>query len=218
MKTVVVLSGGLDSAVALAWACAQHQVVGCVSYWYGSKHNDREWEFAKLLAQLYKIEIVRIGLDFVADLFKSDLLQSGGEIPKGHYEDETMKSTVVPFRNGIMLSIAAGYAESIGAENIVIGNHFGDHAIYPDCRESFINAMRMAISNGTEKSIALSSPFCTYKKEDIVGLGVSLNVPFASTYSCYEGGEKHCGECGTCIERKEAFVKAGVKDPTEYLK
>jgi 7-cyano-7-deazaguanine synthase len=163
------------------------------------------------------VGLKRIGLDFIPNNFKSDLLLSGGDIPKGHYEHESMKRTVVPFRNGIMLSIAAGYAESIGAEQIAIGNHFGDHAIYPDCRKTFIEPMKLAIKEGTEKNITLLSPFCDLKKEDIVKIGEKLLVPMYMTYSCYNGSTDHCGECGTCVERKEAFKLAGVNDPTIYI-
>lgn len=218
MKTLVVLSGGLDSSVMLAQVMQSNDVIGCLTFWYGSKHNEREYQAACSIAQHYKVSLKRIGLDFIPDNFKSDLLLTGGDIPKGHYEHESMKRTVVPFRNGIMLSIAAGYAESIGAEQIAIGNHFGDHAIYPDCRKTFIEPMKQAIKEGTEKNITLLSPFCDLRKEDIVRIGQQLNVPMELTYSCYEGKEIHCGECGTCTERIEAFKLADVLDQTEYLK
>lgn len=217
MKTLVVLSGGLDSSVMLAHVMASNEVIGCLTFWYGSKHNDREYQAACAVTEHYKLNLKRVRLDFIADHFKSDLLLKGGEIPKGHYEDESMKRTVVPFRNGIMLAIAAGYAESIGAEKIAIGNHFGDHAIYPDCRKSFIHPMKQAIKQGTEKNIILHSPFCDLRKEDIVKIGFELGVPMHLTYSCYNGSSDHCGECGTCIERKEAFQLAGIKDPTIYI-
>lgn len=127
-----------------------------------------------------------------------------------------MKRTVVPFRNGIMLSIAAGFAESIGAECIVLGNHFGDHAVYPDCRQDFVEPMAQAIENGTYAKIKLVAPFTKVTKADIAKLGFNLKVPYEMTWSCYKGGEKHCGKCGTCVERIEAFQLAGVADPTEY--
>ena len=153
----------------------------------------------------------------MAENFKSDLLKTGGDIPEGHYADPSMKKTVVPFRNGIMLSIAAGYAESLDADAIVLGNHFGDHAVYPDCRVDFINPMKEAIEKGTYKGIKLLSPFDTIDKTEIARIGHALNFPFELTYSCYNGEDKHCGKCGTCFERKEAFQLAGIKDPTEYL-
>lgn len=217
MKSIVVISGGMDSAAALSWALNNgHQVVGLLSFWYGSKHNDREWQSAQKIAERYNLPIKRCRLDFVADTFKSDLLTSGGEIPTGHYADPSMKKTVVPFRNGIMLAIAAGYAESLEAEAVVLGNHFGDHAIYPDCRKDFVDPMASAIANGTYAKIKLISPFCSMSKTDIAKLGHDLKTPFEDTYSCYNGEEIHCGLCGTCYERKEAFKDAGLIDPTEY--
>jgi 7-cyano-7-deazaguanine synthase len=150
------------------------------------------------------------------ELFESDLLQSGGAIPEGHYEAENMKQTVVPFRNGILLSIAAGFAESVGAEGLVIAAHSGDHAIYPDCREEFMKPMAEAITAGTYADLEVLRPFIHLRKEGIAALGASLGIDFSLTWSCYKGGEIHCGKCGTCVERKEAFEKAGLEDPTEY--
>jgi 7-cyano-7-deazaguanine synthase len=216
MKVIVVLSGGMDSATALAWAKNCHEVVGSISFEYGSKHNAREWEAARKICSYFGVESNRVALDFIAREFKSDLLKTGGDVPEGHYADPSMKRTVVPFRNGIMLAIAAGYAESVGAEALVLGNHYGDHAIYPDCRKSFIEPMAKAIEQGTYAQIQLLSPFCDVDKTEIVRQGVVMGVPYALTYSCYNGRDKHCGKCGTCVERKEAFQLAGVADPTEY--
>jgi len=217
MKLISVLSGGMDSTAALA-LCHDHghDIIGAISFWYGSKHNDKEWESAQKIAQHYNVPIQRARLDFVAETFKSDLLKRGGEVPEGHYADESMKRTVVPFRNGIMLSIAAGYAESLGAEGIILGNHFGDHAIYPDCRKDFIDPMAKAIEMGTYAKIKLLSPFWDLGKHDIARIGTDLKVPFELTWSCYKGGENHCGKCGTCVERIEAFNLSGVNDPTVY--
>jgi 7-cyano-7-deazaguanine synthase len=153
----------------------------------------------------------------MADLFASDLLKSGGDIPDGHYEEQTMKQTVVPFRNGIMLAIAAGLAESHGAEGLVIAAHAGDHAIYPDCREPFMQAMADAMKSGTYAGIQLLRPFIATDKTGIAALGSKLGVDYSLTWSCYKGGDTHCGTCGTCVERREAFLLAGVADPTEYL-
>jgi 7-cyano-7-deazaguanine synthase len=149
-------------------------------------------------------------------LFKSDLLRSGGDIPEGHYAEESMKKTVVPFRNGIMLSIAAGFAESIGADAVTIAAHSGDHAIYPDCREPFMRAMGEAMEQGTYAGIKLLRPFIDMDKAAIARRGAELGVDFAETWSCYKGGEIHCGVCGTCVERREAFLLAGLQDPTVY--
>ena len=216
MKLLSVLSGGMDSSAALAKMLLTDQVIGAVSFNYGSKHNDKEWESARLIAQHYSVPIIRFDLDFMSQHFKSDLLKTGGEIPEGHYADPSMKKTVVPFRNGIMLSIAAGYAESIGAEGIILGNHFGDRAVYPDCRKEFIEPMQKAIELGTYAKIKLISPFCDVDKTEIARQGNDIGVPFNLTWSCYKGGEKHCGKCGTCVERIEAFKLANVKDETVY--
>lgn len=217
MKLVSVLSGGMDSTTALAYAKnIGHEVVGALSFVYGSKHNAMEWAAALNIAAFYDVKIDRAELEFVARFFKSDLLLTGGDVPEGHYADPSMKRTVVPFRNGIMLAIAAGYAESVGAEGIVLGNHFGDHAIYPDCRKNFIEPMAEAIRAGTYAEIALLAPFTTWSKTDIAREGHSIGVPYKLTYSCYQGRVQHCGKCGTCVERKEAFRDAGVDDPTEY--
>lgn len=219
MKALVLLSGGMDSTVLLASVLKtrRKEDVMTLSFDYGSKHNEREYEHALKVCEQYGVKNVLVKLDFMGALFKSDLLKSGGDVPDGHYADESMKKTVVPFRNGIMLSIAAGLAESIEADEIFIANHFGDHAIYPDCRKDFIRPMKEAIEKGTYLGIRLHSPFCDKTKTDIAIAGNLLNVPFEKTWSCYKGGKIHCGTCGTCVERKEAFAESGLKDPTEYL-
>jgi 7-cyano-7-deazaguanine synthase len=215
-RTLVLLSGGMDSVTALYWAARQHQVVGCVSFDYGSKHNVKEIPMAAWHAQKLGVSHEVIALDFVNRLFASDLLQSGGEIPEGHYAEESMKRTVVPFRNGIMLAIACGLAESREAEALVIAAHSGDHAIYPDCREPFMQAMANAMKHGTYAEIELMRPFIDCDKTEIVRRGIVFGVDYAHTWSCYKGGEIHCGVCGTCVERREAFQLAGVPDPTVY--
>ena len=217
MKALVVFSGGMDSATAIVWALNNgFKESETVSFNYGSKHNDREYEHAVKFCEKYGIKNTRIDLAFINQYFKSDLLKSGGDIPEGHYADPSMQKTVVPFRNGIMLSIAIGLAESKDMTHVIIGNHSGDHAIYPDCRSEFIEGMVNAAKEGTYKRIQIFSPFCNVDKTAIVRLGDRMGVPYELTYSCYKGGEKHCGKCGTCFERKESFVLAGVKDPTDY--
>jgi 7-cyano-7-deazaguanine synthase len=157
-----------------------------------------------------------ISLDFVNRLFASNLLRSGGEIPEGHYAAANMKQTVVPFRNAIMLSIACGWAESVGAEGLVIAAHAGDHTIYPDCREDFMHAMGEAMRLGTYAGVQLLRPFIALSKGQIAAEGARLGVDFARTWSCYKGGAVHCGRCGTCVERREALALAGLADPTHY--
>jgi 7-cyano-7-deazaguanine synthase len=217
MNVCVLLSGGMDSVTALYDALASHKVTACLSFDYGSKHNPRELEFARLHASRHDMRHEVIGLEFVNRLFQSDLLASGGDIPDGHYADESMKRTVVPFRNGIMLSVAAGFAESVGAEGVVIAAHAGDHAIYPDCRKPFMDAMGEAMMQGTYVGIHLLRPFLAMDKAAIARRGAALGVDFSETWSCYKGGTMHCGACGTCIERREAFHLADLPDPTSYL-
>lgn len=216
MKVVVLCSGGMDSVTALHWARSGHEVVAAVSFDYGAKHNHREIPFAAEHAARIGARHEVIMLDFVNRLFASDLLKSGGEIPEGHYEAENMKQTVVPFRNAIMLSIAAGFAESVGAAGLVIAAHGGDHAIYPDCREDFMRAMGEAMRLGTYVEVQLLRPFIALNKAGIAVEGTRLGVDFARTWSCYKGGPMHCGKCGTCVERREAFGAAGLVDPTVY--
>lgn len=216
MKVVVLCSGGMDSVTALHWARREHDVRASVSFDYGAKHNVRELPFAAEHAAALGVRHETIALPFVDRLFASDLLRSGGAIPEGHYEAENMKQTVVPFRNPIMLSIATGFAESIGAEALVIAAHGGDHAIYPDCREEFMHAMGEAMRLGTYAGIALLRPFIAMSKGRIAALGGQLCVDYARTWSCYRGGAIHCGRCGTCVERREAFRDAGLDDPTAY--
>jgi len=216
MKTVVLVSGGMDSVTALHWARAEHEVVGAVSFDYGAKHNHREIPLAAWHCAQSGVKHDIIDLDFVNRLFASDLLKSGGDVPEGHYADETMKKTVVPFRNGIMLAIACGLAESREAEALVIAAHSGDHAIYPDCREPFMQGMAAAMREGTYARIELLRPFIHLDKAGIAKLGDNLGVDYGRTWSCYKGGDLHCGKCGTCVERIEAFVLAGLPDPTIY--
>jgi len=215
-KVVVLVSGGMDSVSALYEAHRTHQVFGSLSFDYGSKHNHKEIPFAAWHCAKLGIPHLAISLDFVGQLFKSDLLKSGGAVPDGHYEEQSMKQTVVPFRNGIMLSIAGGFAESIEAQGLVIAAHAGDHAIYPDCREDFMKAMGDAIRLGTYAQIEILRPFIHSTKAEIARRGHDLGVDFSKTWSCYKGEAIHCGTCGTCVERREAFMLAGLPDPTTY--
>ncbi|MCI6073778.1 MAG: 7-cyano-7-deazaguanine synthase QueC [Bacteroidales bacterium] len=187
-----------------------------ISFDYGSNHNAKEIPLAKMHCERLGIRHITIPLDFMHQYFKSSLLEGGDAIPEGHYASENMKSTVVPFRNGIMLSVAIGIAESNGLKNVLIANHGGDHAIYPDCRPEFIAAINKAAQAGTYIGVAVEAPYTLWRKQDIALRGHELGVNYAETWSCYKGREKHCGTCGTCRERKEAFLLAGLEDPTEY--
>ncbi len=212
--SLIILSGGMDSVTLLHHR--KENIALAVTFDYGSNHNKREAECAEYHCQQLGIEHILIPLDFMHKYFKSSLLDGAEAIPEGHYQAENMKSTVVPFRNGIMLSIACGLAESRGLKKVLIANHSGDHAIYPDCREEFIRTMSAAMQFGTYEHIGIDAPFTKINKIEIAIIGKELGVDFSKTYSCYKGGEKHCGKCGTCVERKEALHDAGIEDTTEY--
>ena len=211
---LIVLSGGMDSVTML------HEYAGsielAVTFNYGSNHNAREIECARFQCESLGIELVEIDLSFIGEYFHSSLLEGAEAIPEGSYDFDNMKSTVVPFRNGIMLAAAAGLAESRGLKAVMIANHAGDHALYPDCRDTFIKAMGSAIAAGTYDGIELRAPYTLMSKADIARRVKSLGVDYSHTYSCYKGGERHCGRCGTCVERREALAAAGIDDPTEY--
>jgi len=212
--TVIILSGGMDSVTLLY--DQQARIALAVTFDYGSKHNAREIPFARLHCHRLGIPHVVIPLDFMTTYFKSSLLEGGEAIPEGHYTADNMKSTVVPFRNGIMLSVAIGIAESNGLQYVMMANHSGDHTIYPDCRPEFVAAMSEAARTGTFPGITLLCPFTNLTKGQIAARGSELGIDYSETWSCYKGGDKHCGRCGTCVERHEAFVEAGISDPTEY--
>lgn len=211
---LIVLSGGMDSVTMLHEYA--HTIDAAVTFNYGSNHNAREIECARAQCALLGIELVEIDLSFIGNHFHSSLLAGADAIPEGDYDFDNMKSTVVPFRNGIMLAAAAGLAESRGLKAVMIANHAGDHALYPDCRERFIKAMGSAIAEGTYDSIVLRAPYTLLTKKQIAEKGKKLVVDYSLTYSCYKGGEKHCGRCGTCIERRQALADAGIDDPTHY--
>lgn len=211
---LIVLSGGMDSTTML-YDC-RDRIAAAVNFSYGSNHNARERECARYHCRKLGIELIEIDLDFMKQYFESSLLQGAEAIPDGHYADDNMRSTVVPFRNGIMLSIAAGLAESRGLTEVMLANHSGDHTIYPDCRPAFIQAMDAAIAAGTFAGVRLIAPYTDLTKGQIAARGAAIGLNYATTYSCYKGREKHCGTCGTCVERREALAEAGIPDPTPY--
>ena len=212
--SVIIISGGMDSTTLL-YDMKERIALG-ISFDYGSNHNEREIGFAKLHCDRLGIKHIVIHLGFMHDYFKSSLLSGADAIPEGHYADENMRSTVVPFRNGIMLSIAAGIAESEGLKYVMMANHGGDHTIYPDCRPEFVSAMSAATKAGTYPGIEILAPYTNLTKTDIARRGKQLGIDYAETWSCYKGGECHCGKCGTCVERREALRDAGIEDRTEY--
>jgi 7-cyano-7-deazaguanine synthase len=216
VKTVAIFSGGLDSTVLLHHLQAAGEDLRALSIDYGQRHR-RELEFARQTAQRLHIPWELADLRGVTHLLSGSALTSADvPVPHGHYAAETMKSTVVPNRNMLMLAVAAGWALSQKAEQLAYGAHAGDHTIYPDCRPAFVAAMQQALALADWQPLTLVTPFVQWTKSQIVARGQELGVDFAATWSCYEGGEIHCGRCGTCYERREAFEQAGVPDPTHY--
>ena len=218
-KVIVSLSGGLDSTVLLYSLVSTRgaQNVKALTVDYGQRHR-REIDHARKITDTIGVEHRVVDLSPLrALMWNSALTNDEVDVPKGHYEDESMKQTVVPNRNMLLLSVAAVWAISEGANTIAYAAHAGDDAIYPDCRTVFANAMEGALGLCHSTPIVLERPFVNRRKEDLVTLGRVLGVPFEETWSCYEGGLRHCGLCGTCCERKEAFSVAGVNDRTEYL-
>ena len=212
---IIVVSGGMDSITMLY--DYRERMALAVTYDYGSKHNAKEIPFAQLHCRRLGIEHIVIPLGFMQQYFQSSLLQGGEEIPEGHYAADNMKSTVVPFRNAIMLSVAVGMAESRGLQSVFIANHAGDHTIYPDCRPEFIRAFDATAACGTYNHVRIEAPYTNLSKADIARKGALLGIDYAETWSCYKGGDVHCGRCGTCVERREALAEAGIADTTAYL-
>lgn len=212
--TILILSGGVDSTTMLYEY--RERIAIALSFDYGSNHNAREIPYARLHCERLGIKHITIPLSFMPQYFKSSLLEGAEAIPEGHYEDENMRSTVVPFRNGIMLSIAVGMAESNDLQYVMMANHGGDHTIYPDCTPQFVEAFDHAAKAGTFNGVRLLSPYTNITKADIARRGKQLGINYAETWSCYKGTQHHCGSCGTCVERKEAFREAGIEDTTEY--
>lgn len=216
IESVIVYSGGMDSTVLLAQAAASGRRAAAISFDYGSKHNARELAAAGEICRLYKVEHRVVELPFINELFDSTLLKSGGEVPDGMYDEPSMKVTVVPFRNGILLAVAVGFAESVGAKEVLLASHSGDHYIYPDCRPEFNEAFARAAWLGSGEQVAVKFPFAHVDKREIGDLGRRLGVELSRTWTCYKGGEIHCGTCGACRERKYALRHDEGKDETSY--
>mgnify|MGYP004490748355 CR=1 FL=1 len=212
--SVIIVSGGMDSITLLYQK--KEEIALAISFDYGSNHNAREIPFAQMHCEQLGIKHITINLDFMHQYFKSSLLEGADAIPEGHYASDNMKSTVVPFRNGIMLSIAIGIAESNALDEVLIANHGGDHTIYPDCRPEFINAINNAAIQGTYNNVNVVAPYTNITKGEIARIGAKLGIDYSKTWSCYKGEAQHCGKCGTCIERREALAEAGIVDTTVY--
>jgi 7-cyano-7-deazaguanine synthase len=219
-KAVIVASGGMDSATLAYYYASKGYKLTLVGFNYGQRHK-KELDYLKLIGERLDAEVKVVDLSNLASaLHGSSLTSSDVEVPDGHYAEETMRATVVPNRNAIMLSIATGIAVAEGASIVATGVHAGDHYIYPDCRPAFIDALSIAFKVGTDghapDDFALVAPFVEISKADIAALGRDLNVDYSLTWSCYKGGDYHCGRCGTCVERVEAFLESGQEDPTIY--
>jgi len=216
-RIIVVASGGLDSTVLLHHVVATGAAVRSISINYGQRHS-RELEFARLNSRRLGVVHQHVDLACLRDVLTgSSQTDDRIPVPEGHYEEKSMKATVVPNRNMILLSVAIGAAVAHQYDEVAYAAHSGDHAIYPDCREEFVIALNAAAQLCDWHPVQIDRPFIHLTKADIVRRGAELEVPFASTYSCYKGQPVHCGVCGTCVERREAFYIAGVPDPTAYL-
>jgi 7-cyano-7-deazaguanine synthase len=218
MKVVLIYSGGLDSTVLLYHLRAQGHAVRCLSVDYGQRHR-RELDAAAAICRDLAVERRVAGLSSIAPLLAGSALTSPEiEVPDGPYDPDNMKATVVPNRTMLMLSLAIAWAVSTKSDAVAYAAHGGDHAVYPDCRPPFVEAMREAARLCDRTPVKILTPFLSLSKADIVAHGARLDVPFAKTWSCYRGGETHCGTCATCVERREAFQRADVPDPTEYAR
>lgn len=216
ISRVVLLSGGMDSTTALAWALNRGPVLAALSVNYGQRHS-KEIDHAAMIAQQAGVKHLVLDLSSWGKLLGgSALTDDAVTVPDGHYAAESMRITVVPNRNATMLMAAAGVAQALGAGAVVTAVHSGDHHIYPDCRPEFVAAASNAASLGTDGAVVIEAPFVGVSKTEIARIGYELGAPLHMSWSCYKGGEKHCGTCGTCVERREAFQDSGVTDPTEY--
>ncbi|MBP1884618.1 7-cyano-7-deazaguanine synthase QueC [Sinorhizobium mexicanum] len=217
MKTIVICSGGLDSVSLAHKVAAEHELVGLLSFDYGQRHR-KELDFAAACAARLGVPHQTIDIREIGRHLSGSALTDDVDVPDGHYAEETMKVTVVPNRNAIMLAIAFGVAAAGKADAVATAVHGGDHFVYPDCRPGFIDAFQTMQAHALEgyADVMLHAPYVNVSKAEIVADGARNGTPFAETWSCYKGGERHCGRCGTCVERREAFHLAGVEDPTEY--
>ena len=216
MKAVVLFSGGLDSTVLVYHLLDQNVELKLVSIEYGQRHQ-KELSSSKNIAESLGLPHHILQLPMLGNLLGgSALTDSSISLPEGHYAEDSMKATVVPNRNMILLSLAAGHAISLQFNTVAYAAHAGDHTIYPDCRPEFADAMDHVLQLADWNQIDLHRPFVKWSKADLVKRGNELGVPFEETWSCYAGGSKHCGKCGTCVERKEAFELVGLSDPTQY--
>ena len=222
MKAVVIASGGVDSSTLLYKTVKEDYETYVLTFIYGQKHI-REIKSAKKICEGLNVHHKVIDLSVLKDILSGSALTDSGvgvpEVPETAEHYETLKTTIVPNRNSIFLSIAIGYAVSIKANYIFFGAHHSDRGVYPDCRREFVEAFEHAERLANDNLLlVIAAPFVNMSKSEIVKLGVELGVPYKETWSCYKGGRIHCGVCSSCRERKRAFQEAGVVDPTEYAK
>jgi 7-cyano-7-deazaguanine synthase len=216
-KVVVLMSGGMDSSVLAAALRDDGETVHGLAVHYGQRHA-REIEASRRVAEWMGVHHLALDLGGLRRVMQgSSQTDETVPLPHGHYTDESMKATVVPNRNMILLAVATAHAVSVGADAVAYAAHSGDHPIYPDCRPVFMRAMEKAMAVCDDNPPCLLAPFAELNKAHIVRVGASLGVPFGLTRSCYDDQPEHCGKCGTCVERREAFVLAEVDDPTEYM-
>ncbi len=216
-KVVVIYSGGMDSYTVLNKTLQQNCIPYALSFNYGQKHF-KELDYAKKACEHHGVAHKIIDISSINQLIAGSSLTDDIDIPEGHYEEESMKSTVVPNRNMILLSLAVGYAVSIGASKVYYGAHSGDHAIYPDCRPEFVDKMRDVCAIANYEAIDIVTPYINNSKIEILTDGLSMGLDYALTWTCYNGREKACGKCGACQERLEAFKNNQQQDPLSYEK
>lgn len=218
-KAVIVLSGGMDSVTAMYFARSKGYQVYAITFYYGQRHK-KEIVCARRICKKLNVHHEIVDLSDLGKVINNSSLTGNIELPEGHYQDKNMRLTVVPNRNMILFSVAVGYAVNISAESVFVGIHSGDHPIYPDCRPDFLRLFNITCRSANRgfipKNFRIIAPFLKLTKDKIVQKGIGLGVPFGMTWSCYKGKKYHCGKCGTCNERKEAFRLSGVPDPTVY--
>ena len=214
-KIIVVYSGGLDSFTLLNEAIRSGKDVSALSFDYGQKHN-KELHFVEKFCAQESIDSKIVDVSSIKELFQGSSLTDEIDIPKGHYEDDSMKSTVVPNRNMILISLALGYAVTKEAEEVWFGAHAGDHAIYPDCRPEFVEKMDAVARIANYSPIAVKAPYIAMSKTEILAIGLNMQLDYGLTWTCYEGKELACGSCGACHERLESFAANKVIDPIKY--
>lgn len=215
-KVVVIYSGGMDSYTVLHRAIKDGYEVAALTFNYGQKHL-KEIDYAQQVCTSLNIPHKIVDISAINQLLQGSSLTSDEiTIPEGHYQEESMKSTVVPNRNMILLSLAIGYACSIGAKKVYYGAHSGDHAIYPDCRPEFVNRMNDVSLIANYDPIEICTPYLHNSKIEILKAGIEMGLDYSKTWTCYNGREKACGKCGACQERLEAFALNQLTDPLPY--